>query len=409
MKKRLLILSLLLLILISVIFGCCLTAFVHVEGKDTFVENVDMPSNTGVDNHKEKESVQEEIIEEPSVLNIKLLAVGDLMFHMPQINAAKTNSGEYDFSSSFKHVKKYIEGVNIATGNFETVTAGNDLGFSGFPRFNSPKQTLLALKDSGFDIISTANNHSLDQGQKGIINTIDAIEFYGLKNIGTYKDQNRQLLIEDVNGIKVGFISYTERLNGLEGLLSAEHGFMVNRMDERLIEEDIKNLKEQEVDLIVVYSHWGDEYHKEPSQHQIDLGRKMIAWGANIILGSHPHVVQRAEIIEFEGKDNLIVYSMGNFLSNQRYETMGNSSTEDGVMVEIELEKDISTVMTTIKEIRCIPTWVYRYKDSIGLHYEILPIEDVLLDNSELQLSDSILERIRKSYDTTMSTFNIDK
>lgn len=149
-----------------------------------------------------------EIFEPPiqsSVKTISILGVGDIMFHMPQIVSANLDDGGYDFNPPFKYVKKYIEEADIALANFETVTAGNAKGFSGFPRFNSPMETVYALKQTGFDILSTANNHCLDGGKSGIISTIENIENNGLKNIGTYKDNNKSLLIEEVEGIKIGF------------------------------------------------------------------------------------------------------------------------------------------------------------------------------------------------------------
>lgn len=359
---------------------------------------------------EQPEDVDDETIEEPEVelptkTNIKLLAVGDIMFHSPQFQAARTKENTYDFTSIFEHVESYIHEADLALGNFETVTAGKDKGFSGYPRFNSPKEVILAIKEAGFDILSTANNHSLDQGKKGIISTIDAIEEYNLKNIGTYKEPGRPILIEDVQGIKIGLLCYTYGVNGLESLISSDElEFMINRIDEDLIQQDIVQAKDDGAEIVVVFIHWGYEYHKKVSTQQVDLSKKMVEWGANIILGSHPHVIQKAEIIEFNGRENYVIYSMGNFLSNQRLETMGNSYTEDGVMVQIELEKNLLDDQVIIKDINYIPTWVYRYSENNKFSYEIIPLDDI--DNLQIQLSDSILTRIRKSYKDTMDTLN---
>ena len=340
-----------------------------------------------------------------NVSGAKILAVGDIMFHMPQINAAKTKDG-YDFYPPFKYVKKYIEEADIAIANFETVTAGKESGFSGFPKFNSPVETILGLKDAGFDILSTANNHTLDRKKDGIIKTIDAIEGYGLKNIGTYKEISRPFLIQEVNGIKIGFIAYTASVNGQDSLLPNGDSFMVNRIDEDLILSDIDRLKIEGVDVIVASMHWGFEYYKDPTAYQMELGEKMIDWGVNVVLGSHPHIIQKSEIINKEGKDNLIVYSMGNFFSNQRYETMGNPLTEDGVMVQIEIEKNHETNDTIIKNINFIPTWIHRYRNSAGIQYDILPIEEVLVDDSQSELTEKVITRIKKSANDTITTLH---
>jgi len=345
---------------------------------------------------------------EPSTKTISILGVGDIMFHMPQIASAKLDDRTYDFNPPFKYVKKYIEEADISMANFETVTAGNAGGFSGFPRFNSPTETVYALKETGFDILSTANNHCLDGGKNGIISTIENIEDNGLKNIGTYKDDNKVLLIEEVGEIKIGFLSYTLGTNGLDSLLTSDElEYMVDRVDdEKKIKKDIDTLKDAQVDLILAYIHWGTEYQNQSNSYQEKLGKKMVEWGVNIILGSHPHVVQRSEIIQHDGKDNYIIYSMGNFYSNQRYETIGNPYTEDSVMVKFIIEKDLDTNDTIIKDVVYIPTWIYRYQEDNQIKYLIFPIGSSGTVPSELsvELPDKIVERIKKSYEDTMNT-----
>ncbi|MDU5082085.1 CapA family protein [uncultured Tissierella sp.] len=346
-----------------------------------------------------------EVIEEPRISTINLLAVGDIMFHSPQYKAAfNKETLSYDFTSTFRHIKKYVEKANIALGNFETVTAGEEIPFSGFPRFNTPKESLLALKETGFDILATANNHCLDHGKTGLIRTIDNINEYGMKNIGTYKEPNNNILIEEIENIRIGFLSYTYGLNGMDSTLTGEElSYMVNRIDEEKIKRDIEKARSSDIDLIVVFIHWGNEYQREPSSYQIELGEKMVEWGANIILGSHPHVIQRSQIINRDGKDNFIIYSMGNFLSNQRKETMDNSYTEDGVMINLEIEKDFSSQETVIKNIQYIPTWVYKYRENNKLFFEILPIDDYINGELNVSIADSLKGRLKKSYDDTMS------
>lgn len=399
MKKRLLFIAILVILLAGTfnLYSCTYKGLPYNDIPGQLTEELEEEVHG--------EMIKKPELELPTKTNIKLLGVGDIMFHYPQFKAAKTSENTYDFNPVFKHVKSYIQDADLALGNFETVTAGKEKGFSGYPRFNSPKEVLSAIKNAGFDILSTANNHSLDQGKKGIISTIDAIEEYGLKNIGTYKEPGRPILVEDVKGIKIGLLCYTYGVNGLESLVSSDElEFMVNRIDEDLIQQDIVQAKDDGAEIVVVFIHWGYEYHNKVSTQQVELSKKMVEWGANIILGSHPHVIQRAEVIEFGGRENYVIYSMGNFLSNQRLETMGNSYTEDGVMVEIELEKDHSNSEVIIKDINYIPTWVYRYSENNKFSYEILPLEDI--DNLQVPLPDSILTRIRKSYKDTMDTIN---
>ncbi|OLS02083.1 CapA family protein [Tissierella creatinophila] len=356
MRRRIL-LVLFLLILIPILYK---GATLLINGGKSLYSNItnkeeqprslkEKPSKIN-NNNKKEEPIKNEIA------NVKLLSVGDIMFHMPQVKAAYLGDGNYDFRDTFKHVKNHISSADISIANFETVTAGNDKKFSGFPQFNSPKETLFALKETGFDILSTANNHSLDQGKDGILKTLKFIEEYGLKSVGTYKDQNKEFLIEEKDGVKLGFLSYTYGINGLEFYLSEEElSYMISLIDEEKIKSDIEKIK-KEVDVVVVSVHWGVEYQTKPNDIQIELGHKMVDWGANIVLGSHPHVLQKSEIIKKDGKDNFIIYSMGNFFSNQRKDTMGNAFTEDGVMVEIDIEKNITKDETKIKNIVFLPT-----------------------------------------------------
>lgn len=361
-------------------------------------------SNIQVEKEIENDISKETEIEEPKISNIRLLAAGDIMFHLPQFKSAyDTKTQTYDFKHNFKHIKNYVKEADIAIGNFETVTR-EGIGYSGYPRFNTPKESLSAIKDAGFDIMSTANNHCLDQGKKGLTDTIDNIKANNMKNIGTYKHkEDNKILIEEIDGIKLGFLSYTYGLNGLDATLTREElSFMVNLIDENRIESDLKKARVQDLDLIIVSIHWGNEYQREPSAYQIELGEKMIEWGADIILGSHPHVIQKSQIINKDGEDKFIIYSLGNFLSNQRGETIGNSYTEDGLMIEFEIEKDFSDENTIIKGIRYLPTWVRRYKEGNKLYYEILPIGEILEGNMQYGEYDVIKERIKKSYEYTM-------
>ena len=352
----------------------------------------------------EEENPKEEIVEN-KVATGTILAAGDIMFHIPQVKSAyDSNSETYDFRDVFKYVKKYIDSSDLSLANFETVTAGGDVKYSGFPNFNSPKETLEAIKYSGFDILSTANNHCLDQKKNGLINTIDSIEEQGMKNIGTYEEPNPPIMIEEINEIRVALLSYTYGFNGMEGTLTdEEQKYMVNKIDEDKIKEDIGKAKDLGVDTVVVFIHWGNEYQREPSEEQLELGRKMVEWGANIVFGSHPHVIQKTEIINHDGKDNFIIYSMGNFLSNQCEKNVDNKYTEDGVMVKVQLEKDLSKGETIIKDISYIPTWVRRYKDNNKLKYEIIPIEDFLKDEAlQSKVEKSIIMRMKESYDDTI-------
>ncbi|WP_353097522.1 CapA family protein [Tissierella praeacuta] len=387
------------------IFSCFLFIFLgtviytHIKSTEDNIGNEKSELSKEIDENDSNEEKGENRIS-----SIKILAAGDIMFHSPQYKVAfNKETKSYDFTNTFRYIKKYVEEADLALANFETVTAGAEIGFSGFPRFNTPKESLLAIKETGFDILSTANNHCLDQGKKGIIQTIDNINEYGMKNMGTYKEPNDNILIEEVEDVKIGLLSYTYGLNGMDNALSKEElSYMINRIDEEKIKNDIEKVKSLGTDLVVVFIHWGNEYQREPSDYQLELGSKMVEWGANIILGSHPHVIQKTEIINKDGKDNFIIYSMGNFLSNQRKENTDNSYTEDGVMVNLNIEKDFSSGETIIKSIDYIPTWVYRHRENGKLSYEILPIDDYIQGKLDIEVVDSLKPRLEKSFKDTM-------
>ena len=349
------------------------------------------------------EEIPEEI-PEPKITSASILATGDIMFHMPQNKAAfNSDSKTYDYNDNFKYVKKYIQSADLAVANFETVVL-EAKECAGFPNFNSPIETLYALKDAGFHILTTANNHCLDQGKSGLINTIDAIESAGMKNIGTYKTPNPSIMIEEINEIKMGLLSYSYGFNGMKFTLTEEEReYMISEINEDKIKEDIEKAKDLGADIVIVFIHWGDEYHNEPSEEQIELGKKMVEWGANIIFGSHPHVIQKSEIIKYNNQDNFIIYSMGNFLSNQRREILNNKFTEDGIMVKVEIEKNFDENKTQIKNIQYIPTWVRKYRAENKLKYEIIPVEEFLKDEVLLNnLGEDEKIKIKESFHNTM-------
>lgn len=392
-----------LLVFLLVLAG--LLAFVSLNDNWTDIINRDNGSEMQIPD----EHVEDEIVEEKKT-SATILAVGDVMFHTSQIRAAyRSDTQTYDFTDVFKYVKEHVESADLAIANFETVVYGGEKGVSGYPMFNSPVETIAALKNTGFDILNTNNNHALDQGKQGLINTIDNIESYGMKKIGTYKSREEDhILIEEVNGIKIAFLSYCYGYNGLEGFLTEEErSYMVSEIDEDRIKNEILEAKARGVDLISVIIHWGNEYQRSPSEYQLELGRKMVEWGANIVFGSHPHVIQKSEIIEHEGKNNFIIYSMGNFISNQRKATMGNKYTEDGIMVKIHVEKDLNNGDTNIIDIEYLPTWVRKYEKNNKVKFEIIPIKDFLNNDELLSDLDSIeRSRIKESYETTMEVMS---
>lgn len=361
-----------------------------------------LEQNESKSQEQDENNIVEEEIEKHSELSLS--ATGDIMFHGAQLKSAyNNNTKEYEFNRVFENVKPHLENSDIAIANFETTTAGSEMPVSSYPSFNSPDSTIDALKYAGFDILTTANNHSLDTGKTGILNTIKNIENNGLDYIGTSEEEYRPFILKEKNDITLSFLSYTYGLNGNDSRLnSKELDNMVNLIAEDKMEADIKKAKNVS-DKVVVFIHWGNEYSREPSEAQMQLADKIFEWGADIILGSHPHVIQRSEIIKKNGENKFIIYSMGNFISNQRRETLPNTRnniyTEDGVIVNIDFKKDLETKETIIEDVRYIPTWVYKYPENGKDEYRILPIADFIDSDT---LSQGTIERLKNSHKQTM-------
>ena len=342
---------------------------------------------------------------EGKVERITLRANGDIMFHGPQIDGAYKN-GKYDFNPSFRHVKKYIESADLALGNFESTTAGGTP--SGYPVFNAPDESLETLSKIGYDVLATANNHALDKGKNGVVRTIDKIAENNMVSVGTYKEPGENIYIAEVENIKIAVLSYTYGLNGMESMLSSQdREYMVNLIDKEKIEGDIKQSKENGADFTIVFIHWGNEYQLKPSSYQKELANSMFQWGADIILGSHPHVIQESDIIYIDGEAKYVIYSMGNFISNQRRETLGSiansTHTEDGVIVDLVLEKDFVSGDKRIVGVNYIPTWVNRTGSNGNFHYEVLPVRDALKGD----YNDYTKAKLQASYENTMGKMEL--
>lgn len=338
---------------------------------------------------------------EPKIEQIDISVTGDIMFHSTQLKAAYNKElNTYEFDSVFEKVKPYFENADLAIANFETVTAGEDARYSGYPSFNTPENILDTLKNLGIDVLTTANNHCLDRRKEGLIKTIDEMDKREIEHLGTYKEQNIESFIKDVKGIKIGIISYTYGCNGMENTLTNEElGYMVNIIDENKILKDVEQLKSRGADYILSFMHWGNEYNRNASENQKELADKMLAMGVDAILGSHPHVIQESEIKTIDAKEKFVIYSMGNFVSNQRRETLDGGYakyTEDGIIVNLSIEKNFETNETKLKNVNYTPTWVNRYLDMGKYKYEIIPIE-----LNEVDKYPKIKEKLIDSYNQT--------
>jgi poly-gamma-glutamate capsule biosynthesis protein CapA/YwtB (metallophosphatase superfamily) len=300
-----------------------------------------------------------------SAQEVSLLFFGDIMGHSGQINSAKQDGSKYDYTSHFSYIEPWFRSSDLVIGNLEVTLAGEP--FTGYPRFSSPDALATALKESGVNVLATANNHTCDLGRAGLERTNKILDEHYFVRTGSFNDsadmkKNHPQIIE-FEGIKLALLNYTYGTNGLP-IVSPN---IVNLIHKETMQKHIAEAKELHPDKIIVFLHWGDEYQTQPNSSQIELAEFLHKNGVDIIIGSHPHVVQPMHFtFDEEGKGKVVVYSLGNFVSNQR-----KSLTDGGVMVRIILAKHKGDVY--IKNVEYLLTWVHVPYVNGKREYFVLP------------------------------------
>lgn len=312
----------------------------------------------------------------------RLFFGGDVLPHLNFDNYARNYGTEgYDYDRNFEKLKDFALEADYFMVNCE-FTTHPDLEPSGYPTFNSNEAIFESLSEIGVDVITTANNHCLDTGLDGVDYTIDAMNQYGIENVGTRKNaSDKNYLIKEVNGIKLGILAYAEYLNGLDYLLDTpEKKPKVNMIDSEQIRSDIKSAIKNGAEFIVVYPHWGVEYQSYPEEYQITLARSMIDWGADMVIGNHPHVIQpREEYVAKDGRKGIIYYSLGNLVSNQNHTSVNNDyRTEHGLLVDTIIYKDKKDKKAKILNTRYHTTWVGTISDDYGLLNRVYVTDEYL-------------------------------
>lgn len=264
-------------------------------------------------------ATEKNVHQTPVESEISLLMVGDNLLHMPLIADGKQEDGTYNFDGFYEELKDEFIKADISAIVQETVLGGEKLGYSGYPMFNSPQEVGDALVRAGFDIILSATNHALDKGENGILNTLEFWKKYPqIKVLGIHSSQEAYDTVNYIekNGIKLAVLNYTDSTNGISSPKSKE--YLINRVNKEKIVLDLYTA-EQNADFTVVFMHWGTEYKLSADQSQKDLARYMAENGADLIMGSHPHVIEPVEWIQAEnGNKALVFYSLGNYISRQK-------------------------------------------------------------------------------------------
>ncbi len=304
---------------------------------------------------------------------VTLIFAGDIMGHSPQFQSAyDIQTKTYDYKVCFENVKPYIESADIAVANLEVTLAGPP--YSGYPNFSSPDALLDALKYTGYDVMLTANNHVLDRGKHGFERTLKVLSDKEMKFVGSYLNQQQRdtlyPLIIDTHGLKIAFLNYTYGTNGYKPLSPT----IINVIDTNQIKKDIKKARSKSADIVVMTVHWGTEYQTKAGIEQQKLAKLFAREGVDLIIGSHPHVVQNAELLEIDSTRKVpVFYSLGNSISNQR-----NINTDGGIMVKVEIGANSKQILKTTY----LPVYVHKGILKKKFQYHLIPTPDFVSDTT---------------------------
>ena len=283
---------------------------------------------------------------------IELVMVGDMLMHLRVTNSGKQEDGSLNYDHIFAPVKDLIEGADIAIGNQEVMLGGPDLGYSGYPRFNTAYEFGDALVEAGFDVMLHSTNHSVDKGKEGAMNCLN----YWKENhpqmgvVGLYGSQEERdtIYVYEKDGIRVAILNYTYGTNGLP--VPSDMPFLVNLMTESLIKKDIKAAKEV-ADFVIICPHWGTEYVHYATKNQKNWAKFFMECGADLCIGTHPHVIEPVEWIENdEGDKMLVYYSLGNFVNSTASNKIGVANRMLGAMATVTIAKNRKDGTVYIKE-----------------------------------------------------------
>lgn len=346
---------------------------------------------------------------------VTMTAIGDVMVHKAQMDRAyRKSSDSFDFTDTFAYVKDILSEKDYTVANLETTLAGRDkgigkkyYGYNDYPMFNSPEVLADTLKDCGVDFLSTVNNHSMDSKVAGVYATLDYLDQLGFQHTGTArsKDEQDQLCLETINHITFGFVSFTYDTNGIT--VPSDSDFAVNSLKnyepDRVawVCQRVKDLKSAGADIVIVIAHWGIEYQTKPSSYQTNLTDQFFQAGADVIFGSHPHVVQPMEVRQIQNADGttrtgVVIYSLGNFVSSQT--NKAGPDKDLGLIMNVTFKKENN--VTTIDAVEVTPTYVFWTDQVIG----VVPAEYALSDKSSYPLIDSKgWSRIQYAHDKIIS------
>lgn len=335
-------------------------------------------SSDNVNIYKENETLtnENETPKEPEEYALKIAAGGDLLIHDTVFKSVQASDGTYNFDPIFEDIKYIFEEADLSLINLEVPVAGNIFKPSNYPNFNSPVELLDGVKNMGIDVVSTANNHALDKGIKGLNETIKNAESKGLEVVGTYLEDNTKPLIIERNNIKVGIAAYTYGTNGIA--IPKDAPYCINIIDKDKMKEDIDYMDKQGVDFKIFCMHFGQEYQTTQNKTQEDLADFLVQNGVDIVFGSHPHVPQPYEIktvTEENGTERqaFVIYSLGNFVSHQ-----SDYYTKLGAVASVTVSKKGDE--KKLVEHKVTPIYTYIKTLNGKKNFKVVPLEKAIYE-----------------------------
>lgn len=356
------------------------------------------------------------------IARVDLAVAGDLMMHMPIVRTSQTEDG-YDFDGIFSYISPYIASADFAVVNLETTLAGSEIDqYTGAPYFNSPDEIAQSAKKAGFDMLLTGNNHCYDYGTAGLKRTLEVVRTQGLEPLGTFANaSDPRHGIYSIGGIRVGMTSYTfadldeggvVTINGktadaeAEGLINAFDYDNLSRFYTE-IEGEIESMEAGGAEMIILYIHWGEEFSPVVSDTQRTIAQSLCDLGVDVIVGSHPHVVQPLELLTSSADPThktICLYSAGSFLGNLRADTVGMAAgySEDGALLNLTLAK-YNDGSVRVSAIQVLPTWILVQGEGETRDFFILPLDSTVTDWSKtFGIYGTDLSNAKNSYSRTM-------
>ena len=334
--------------------------------------------NFVMNKHEKEQAIEIVPTPSPEVKNysVQLCMVGDALLHGAVYTDAKQADGTYDFSSMLENVAPIFGNCDLAYYNQETILGGTELGLSSYPRFNSPYEFGDNMVDIGFNLVSTANNHTLDKDEQGVINSLTYWKEKPVVTAGSYLswEDRDKVNVYEKNGITYAFLAYTYGTNGLVAPLGKE--YLVNVYNEKMVVDDVSKVKDM-VDVVIVSMHWGQEYTFTPSQEQEHYARLLADAGASIIIGAHPLVIQPVEWID----DTIVFYSLGNFISAQ--DTLNKRI---GMIGGVKINKTVVNGKSVVEITQPEADLIYTYYDGSIRNFKLYlfsQLSDDILSNHE--------------------------